>query len=79
MDESPVATIENALNEVDGLQRQQLADHGLEHTNHIMLVLAPDGGAVIRSNCGPAELRAMAWLLVEIAEQVEADGWVGPH
>jgi hypothetical protein len=79
MDESPAATIENALNEADGMLRQQLAEHGLENTNYIMLVLAPDGEPVIRSNCGPAELRAMASLLTELAEQVEADGWVGPH
>jgi hypothetical protein len=44
-----------------------------------MLALAPDGGPLIRSNCGPAELRTMASRLLEIAEQVEADGWIGPH
>jgi hypothetical protein len=79
MDESPVATIETAINDADGILRHRLADHGLEHTDYVMLVLAPDGEAVIRSNCGPVELREMASLLKEIADQVEADGSMRPH
>jgi hypothetical protein len=78
MEQSPAAAIETALNEADGILRRRLADHGLEHSAHFMLVLAPDGGAVFRSNCGSAELRAMASFLVEMVERGKADNGVKP-
>jgi hypothetical protein len=49
-----------------------LASRGLENTGHIMLAVAPDGAAVIRSNCGPDALRAMVAFLIDIAGQIEA-------
>jgi hypothetical protein len=74
MNENSVSKIEAAMTEADGILRRQLASGGLENTGHIMLAVAPDGAAVIRSNCEPDALRAMAAFLVDIADQIEAEG-----
>jgi hypothetical protein len=79
MDEKPNTKVEAALTEADGLLRRQLADGELEDIEYFMLAIGPDGAAVIRGNCGPDALRAIAVVLEEIAKEVEADRGVGPH
>ena len=59
------------LTAADTLLRQGLEKKKLDDTDHIVLAIAPDGAPVICSNCGPAALRAMAAVLVAIADRVE--------
>ncbi len=79
MADDPVSAIEKILTGVDATLRRRLAKTGHGDTDHIVLALAPDGDAVIRSNCGPEALRAMAAMLVEIADQVQASGQGKPN
>ncbi len=62
----PVPLIEAALVEADSLIRERFKDIEVDH---LILAVAPDGAAVIRSNCGPKMLRHLADLLNEIADE----------
>ncbi len=67
------------LTAADTLLRQGLEKKKLDDTDHIVLAIAPDGAPVICSNCGPAALRAMAAVLVAIADRVETSGGIKTH
>ena len=65
----PVPALERILTEAEDLLRLGLERHQLGEIDHVILALTPGGDAVIRSNCEPAALRAMALLLTEIADE----------
>lgn len=71
MAHEPAPAIEKILTDVDGTLRRRLSKLGLAETDHLILAVAPDGACIIRSNCAPPALRAMASALNEIAEQFE--------
>ena len=73
-DDNPVPKIEKILTDVDRTLRRRLAALGIGEPDHVIMAMAPNGAAVIRSNCGPDALREMARMLVEIAGPVELTG-----
>lgn len=66
MAEDLVPTVEATLVEADSILRNRFEDMDVDH---LILAVAPDGTAVIRSNCGPKMLRHLAGLLIEIADE----------
>lgn len=66
MSDSSIPEIQAILTEVDVLLRERLKALGFD-IGHVLLVVALDGGGVIRRNVRPAELGDMAEVLAEIA------------
>lgn len=66
MADETVVLVEKTLGVADEILRNSFAGKDVPH---LILALAPDGAAVIRSNCGPEMLRRLAGRLVEIANQ----------
>ena len=79
MADDPLPKIEKILSDVDRALRRRLATLPIDEPDHIILVIAPDGAGVVRSNCPPEGLRAMAAALTEIADQAEAEGRGKPN
>ena len=69
--DSDITIIQSILNDVDLVLRERLKGVGLE-LDHVILVIAPDGAGIVRSNVGPPELGEMADLLGNIAEGAAA-------
>lgn len=67
-------TIDKILSDVDVTLRRRLTKQDLVDTDHIILAIASDGAAVIRSNCGTEALTEMAAMLMEIADQKQVTG-----
>lgn len=61
-----VTLVEKTLGVADDLLRNSFAGKDVDH---VILAIAPDGAAVIRSNCGPDTLRHLADVLIKIADQ----------
>ena len=68
-DETPA--IEKILTEVDAILRRRLTMIGAGEIDHIIMVIAPGGAGLIRSNFVPEKLREMAATLTEIAGEVQ--------
>ena len=54
-----------------GLRASVRAKLRLADVDHIILAISPDGDAVLRSTCASENLRTIAGMLVDIADQVE--------
>lgn len=61
-----VTLVERTLGVADDILRNSFEGKAV---NHVILAIAPDGAAVIRSNCGPETLRHLANVLIKIAAQ----------
>lgn len=71
MTDSNISIIQSILNDVDEVLRERLKGVGIQ-VHHIIVVIAPDGTGIVRSNVGPPVLSEMAELLDEIAEGATA-------
>lgn len=67
MSDSKIREIQTILAEVDELLRERLQAAGLE-IGHVLVVIAPDGAGIVRSNVGPEGLGDIAELLAEVAD-----------
>lgn len=66
MADETLALVEKTLGVADEILRNSFAGKDVPH---LIVALAPDGAAVIRSNCGPEMLRQLAERLVQIADR----------
>lgn len=66
MADEPVVLVEKAVRDADALLRRRFKKIDADH---LAFAIAPDGTAVIRSNCGPKMLREIARMLDEIADE----------
>lgn len=66
MADETVTLVERALGVADDILRNSFAG---KDVHHVILALAPDGTAVIRSNCAPETLRQLAGRLTAIADR----------
>jgi hypothetical protein len=74
-----ILQIEKILDDVDGTIRLRLAKLGLAEVDHLILAIGLDGSGILRSTCAPEDLRAMADMLIEIADHVQPDGFQKPN
>lgn len=66
MADETVTLVEKTLGVADDILRNSFEGKDVDH---VILAIAPDGAAVIRSNCGPETLRHLAGVLIKIAAQ----------
>jgi hypothetical protein len=66
MADETVTLVEKTLGVADDILRNSFAGKDLPY---LIVAIAPDGAAVIRSNCEPEMLRHLAGRLIAIADQ----------
>lgn len=69
MPDDQVAAIQAILTEADKLIRQRFEEQNIE-SDHMLLAVTPEGAGIIRSSCGPEQLKAMSEMLADIADEV---------
>lgn len=71
MNEKSPSDIETAAMKADQVLREHLGHYGAM-APHLVVVVAPDGGAIIRSNCTAPVLKAIASGLQDVARDAES-------
>lgn len=70
MTNSKINEIQEILTEADGELRLKLKALGVK-ISHVLLAISPNGAGIVRSNVGSEDLREMAELLADAADQAE--------
>lgn len=70
MPDEQVSAIQAILTEADKLIRQRFEEQNID-SDHMLLAVTPDGAGIIRSSCGPEQLKFMSEMIADIADEVE--------